>query len=308
MISQTKKVVLSLSFALGALSFACTPTPTADCVGDADCDGNDLCHPTLKQCVTNCAIDGADLCGDTAPVCNEGDPRPLDDDAFNSMCVCIADSDCTTEGEICDLTDHVCTAGDAAGPCTADSECAEGEFCDLTDPDNGVCSSNACTTNDECTERGRVCDIGGTGTCEDPDLTLGGCAEAAAFASTRATGGPVLYADDVAVDFKPDAVQDDTCDGIVAGSSAYVVQLDFFDAEGDGFVEADPNADKFNALKFSRDGTTSSVLTGEPTLGEDGKDGLYFGLLCFVNVPTTIALQLEDKNGNVSNAYCADLD
>jgi len=87
-----------------------------ECGVTADCDADELCEPTTKQCMRLCGeVSG---CSSEAPFC---DPR--------GVCVCTATS-CTSGDR------RICAPSGRCVECTSDAQCESGHVCDVT---RGVC-------------------------------------------------------------------------------------------------------------------------------------------------------------------------
>lgn len=84
-----------------------------ECGVTADCDSDEICEPTTKQCMQSCG-DGA-ACESDTPFC---DPR--------GICVCTATS-CTSGDR------RICAPSGRCVECTSDAQCTEaGHRCDVT--------------------------------------------------------------------------------------------------------------------------------------------------------------------------------
>lgn len=165
-----KKFLLSASTlgAVLALSTACAPPVDTSCETSVDCEGNSICHPTLKECVDNC-LDESVTCGDATPDCVEpgaGDTIVGDNADFNNVCVCNADS--CAEGEVCSDTTGQCeAAGDVKCTDTLDVGA------DNPDDDTQYCAEDG-TFADKCT---KTLDVGD----ENPDDATQYCADTGMF-------------------------------------------------------------------------------------------------------------------------------
>ena len=287
----------------------CDPaTAATDCPEDGE-----LCHPALLECVQNCVTDDT-ACPVDAPTCNEeaaDGTRPLDEGGFENLCVCVDDTDCGA-GEICDPTEFRCVEGDAPA-CEVDGDCTDealpfcvegacvacnvdddcGEFESCTD---NACVGIACDLIDDgqCTDVEALCD--GTN-CADPDLVTGDCTGANSFDTARVANGPLVYD----VDFERDPDLDVNCEGL--NGDAYAIFVAAHDNDDDI-----PDVESNTQFTWAEDGSAVQFASASPVWTDGGaEEGTVLATVCFVTPPETIAIQIEDDAGNVSNVFCEGL-
>jgi len=130
------------------------------CGTAADCNNNQVCHPTQNECGDACAGNGdcdqgnADICDLPGGLCVEcldaGDCQnePFCDPVGN--CVdCLADADCGAAAPYCD-------GGGSCEQCLFDNQCGAGDIC--VDQE----CEPSCSSDDDCGDK--LCDMG-TGIC-----------------------------------------------------------------------------------------------------------------------------------------------
>ena len=163
---QLRKMVVMFT-ALGALGLTMSgcdgDSATATlCSTDADCTGNEICHPGAKVCVSTCTT--SNDCTENAKNC-----APLAGTSV-SVCQCSSDQLCNqdrdTADQVCSTVDKVCVTA-----CSADTDCPTGRTCDTA---TGQClASDPC--NGQC-EAGETCDTtGSTPTCRPPSTVGDSC-------------------------------------------------------------------------------------------------------------------------------------
>lgn len=155
---QLRKMVVMFT-ALGALGLTMSgcdgDTATATlCSTDADCTGNEICHPGAKVCVSTCTT--SNDCTENAKNC-----APLAGTSV-SVCQCSSDQLCNqdrdTADQVCSTVDKVCVTA-----CSADTDCPTGRTCDTATGQCRAGATDAC--NGQC-EAGETCDTtGSTPTC-----------------------------------------------------------------------------------------------------------------------------------------------
>ncbi len=228
--------------------------------------------------------------------------------------VCTKDFDCQEDGfPICDLDDGACVPSCAVegNECEAPETCNADNYCSDETPGEGEGEgegeTDECDIDDDCYGTDELCDEAATPTtCEDPDVLLGTCTEANAF-GTRETDGPLIYD----LTLERTAGIDSDCAAAVAGTTGYTASFSYHDRESDAYTDSTTDENTaYSVFKFSRDGTNDLPATLPLTIvgiGTVGNDGVVDMPICFMSAPASIAVQIEDKAGNVSNAACSGL-
>jgi hypothetical protein len=164
-----------------AITFiACGDGPTGGitCASDAECTGNELCHPTAGVCVEKCTTaGGATDCPQYARTCAK-----ISDTNSQEICQCSTDQLCAQgpagAGSVCQQAFKVC-----APACASNTDCPTGFDCDTA---TGQCNAAGNTCTPACAAN-ETCDTSGaTPTCKP---TATSCTPACAAHETCDTSG-----------------------------------------------------------------------------------------------------------------------